>query len=99
MAFRFSGNQTAASTAFVEWKTLVLTAHPYLSGGRLSRNMVGLEFFSVEVDGDCADEVFCQYTFETVFHLAGNGGAQAAVRAVIDALPDHKFVFRTDVKS
>ena len=33
------------------------------------------------------------------FHLAGNGGAKAAVREVADNLPNNKFVFRTDVKS
>ncbi len=32
-------------------------------------------------------------------HLAGNGGAKAAVRHVLDKLPQNKFVFRTDVKS
>ncbi len=32
-------------------------------------------------------------------HLAGNGGAKAAVRYVLDKLPTNKFVFRTDVKS
>ena len=33
------------------------------------------------------------------FHLAGNGGAKAAVRKVLSNLPQNKFVFRTDVKS
>ena len=33
------------------------------------------------------------------FHLAGRGGAKAAVREVAAALPDNRFVFRTDVKS
>lgn len=33
------------------------------------------------------------------YHLAGNGGAKAAVRAVHDHLGDNTFVFRTDVKS
>ena len=33
------------------------------------------------------------------FHLAGRGGAKAAVREVAVALPDNRFVFRTDVKS
>ncbi len=33
------------------------------------------------------------------FHLAGNGGAKAAVRYVLDKLPANQFVFRTDVKS
>ena len=33
------------------------------------------------------------------YHLAGNGGAKAAVRAVNDHLQDNTFVFRTDVKS
>jgi len=33
------------------------------------------------------------------FHLAGNGGAKAAVREVVRHLPENKFVFRTDVKS
>jgi len=32
-------------------------------------------------------------------HVTGNGGAKAAVREVIEKLPEHKFVFRTDVKS
>ena len=32
-------------------------------------------------------------------HLAGNGGAKAAVREVLSHLPKNKFVFRTDVKS
>ena len=32
-------------------------------------------------------------------HLAGNGGAKAAVREVLANLPTNKFVFRTDVKS
>jgi len=32
-------------------------------------------------------------------HLAGNGGAKAAVRQVLDKLPKNKFVYRTDVKS
>jgi RNA-directed DNA polymerase len=32
-------------------------------------------------------------------HLAGNGGAKAAVREALDKLPENKFVFRTDVKS
>jgi RNA-directed DNA polymerase len=31
-------------------------------------------------------------------HLAGNGGAKAAVRGVLNHLPKNKFVFRTDVK-
>ena len=31
-------------------------------------------------------------------HLAGNGGAKAAVRQVLDHLPKNTFVFRTDVK-
>jgi len=31
-------------------------------------------------------------------HLAGNGGAKAAVREVLQHLPDNPFVFRTDVK-
>ena len=31
-------------------------------------------------------------------HLAGNGGAKAAVRQVLDHIPKNKFVFRTDVK-
>lgn len=33
------------------------------------------------------------------FHLAGSGGAKAAVRYVLDKLPANKFVFRSDVKS
>jgi len=33
------------------------------------------------------------------FHLAGNGGAKAAVREVAGNLPKNRFVFRTDVKS
>lgn len=33
------------------------------------------------------------------FHLAGNGGAKAAVREVVANLPQNRFVFRTDVKS
>jgi RNA-directed DNA polymerase len=33
------------------------------------------------------------------FHLAGNGGAKAAVREVVEKLPENEFVFRTDVKS
>ena len=33
------------------------------------------------------------------FHLAGNGGAKAALRYVLGKLPTNKFVFRTDVKS
>ncbi len=33
------------------------------------------------------------------FHLAGNGGAKAAVREVVEILPENEFVFRTDVKS
>ena len=33
------------------------------------------------------------------FHLAGNGGAKAAVQDVVENLPEHQFVFRTDVKS
>ncbi len=33
------------------------------------------------------------------FHLVGRGGAKAAVREVAAALPDNRFVFRTDVKS
>ena len=32
-------------------------------------------------------------------HLAGNGGAKAAVREVVEKLPENQFVFRTDVKS
>jgi len=32
-------------------------------------------------------------------HVIGNGGAKAAVRYVLDTLPENKFVFRTDVKS
>jgi RNA-directed DNA polymerase len=36
---------------------------------------------------------------EKCCHLAGNGGAKAAVREVLDRLPQNKFVFRTDVKS
>ena len=32
-------------------------------------------------------------------HITGNGGSKAAVRKVIDSLPDNNFVFRTDVKS
>ena len=32
-------------------------------------------------------------------HLAGHGGAKAAVRAVAENLASHTFVFRTDVKS
>jgi RNA-directed DNA polymerase len=36
---------------------------------------------------------------ESCFHLAGRGGAQAAVREVTANLPEHQFVFRTDVKS
>jgi hypothetical protein len=32
-------------------------------------------------------------------HLAGNGGAKAAVRYVLEKLPANQFVFRTDVKS
>jgi retron-type reverse transcriptase len=31
-------------------------------------------------------------------HLAGNGGAKAAVRHVLGKLPENQFVFRTDVK-
>ncbi len=33
------------------------------------------------------------------FHVAGNGGAKAAVREVVGNLPKNRFVFRTDVKS
>ncbi len=33
------------------------------------------------------------------YHLAGRGGAKAAVRAVADNLDGNTFVFRTDVKS
>ncbi len=33
------------------------------------------------------------------FHLAGRGGAKAAVRAVAENLPMHAFVFRSDIKS
>lgn len=32
-------------------------------------------------------------------HVVGNGGAKAAVRFVLNKLPENKFVFRTDVKS
>ncbi|MGD1703152.1 reverse transcriptase domain-containing protein [Dapis sp. BLCC M229] len=32
------------------------------------------------------------------FHLAGSGGLKGAVREVAAHLPDHEFVFRTDVK-
>ena len=32
-------------------------------------------------------------------HVKGHGGAKAAVREVAQALPDYRFVFRTDVKS
>lgn len=32
-------------------------------------------------------------------HVKGHGGAKAAVREVSAALPEHKFVCRTDVKS
>lgn len=32
------------------------------------------------------------------YHLAGRGGAKAAVRAVVENLADNEFVFRTDVK-
>ena len=32
-------------------------------------------------------------------HVAGHGGAKAAIRAVGDALPDFPFVLRSDVKS
>ena len=32
-------------------------------------------------------------------HLAGNGGAKAAVRYVLQKLTENQFVFRTDVKS
>jgi len=33
------------------------------------------------------------------YHLAGNGGAKAAVRGVVENLSENRFVFRTDVKS
>lgn len=33
------------------------------------------------------------------FHLAGNGGAKAAIREVVTSLPKNQYVFRTDVKS
>jgi RNA-directed DNA polymerase len=33
------------------------------------------------------------------YHLAGRGGAKAAVRNVVASLPGNQFVFRTDVKS
>lgn len=36
---------------------------------------------------------------KTCYHLAGNGGAKAAVRDVARQLPGNAFVFRTDVKS
>jgi len=36
---------------------------------------------------------------ERCYHIAGNGGAKAAVRAVHQHLADNTFVFRTDVKS
>lgn len=32
------------------------------------------------------------------YHLAGRGGTKAAVRAVVENLPQNEFVFRTDVK-
>lgn len=32
-------------------------------------------------------------------HVKGHGGAKAAVREVADALPEYRFVFRTDVKA
>lgn len=32
-------------------------------------------------------------------HIKGHGGATYAVREVRDHLPDHRFVWRTDVKS
>jgi RNA-directed DNA polymerase len=36
---------------------------------------------------------------ERCYHLAGNGGAKAAVRAVHEHLKSNTFVFRTDIKS
>ena len=36
---------------------------------------------------------------ERCYHLAGNGGSKRAVGAVVKALPNNTFVFRTDVKS
>ena len=33
------------------------------------------------------------------YHLAGRGGAKAAIRYVVARLPENPFVFRTDVKS
>ncbi|QDV22544.1 reverse transcriptase domain-containing protein [Aureliella helgolandensis] len=33
------------------------------------------------------------------FHLAGNGGAKAAIREIVASLPKNQFIFRTDVKS
>ncbi|CAN0485944.1 unnamed protein product, partial [Hapterophycus canaliculatus] len=32
-------------------------------------------------------------------HIKGHGGAKAAIRAVVNALPTNTFVMRTDVKS
>ena len=36
---------------------------------------------------------------ERCYHLAGHGGSKRAVCDVVEALPNHTFVFRTDVKS
>ena len=36
---------------------------------------------------------------ESIYNLAGSGGAKAAVCSVHRELPKHRFVFRTDVKS
>ena len=39
------------------------------------------------------------YLSQRCYHLAGRGGAKAAVRAVAENLDGNAFVFRTDVKS
>ena len=39
------------------------------------------------------------YLSPRCYHLAGRGGAKAAVRAVAENLDGNAFVFRTDVKS
>jgi hypothetical protein len=45
---------------------------------------------------------YCKDAFEVsdrCTHIKGNGGSKGAVKQLAAALPDYRFVFRTDVKS
>ncbi len=68
------------------------------SGGEVKEIWAAQDALVLKALAITLQEVLQPHLSPRCFHVAGRGGLKGAVREVAAALPEHEFVFRTDVK-